>query len=146
DMGALWQATDAAARETAVAPHDATAWERLGRLRMRRFDRAGARDALERARSLHPSEEGLLDLATIAHLAGDLGSEVTACEQATHVAPESDRAWSRYAHALARTDRPRDCLAACERALALRDDPEVRDLAARARAATPRALDEQAAA
>ncbi len=74
DMGSLSQATDAAERETAAAPRDATAWERLGRLRMRRFDRAGARDALERARVLRPSVEGLLDLATIAHLAGDVGA------------------------------------------------------------------------
>ena len=44
------------------------------------------------------------------------------------LAPESPAAWSRYAHALARTDRVSDCLAACERALELADDPEVRDL------------------
>src|SRR4051812_48932450 len=59
DMGSLWQATDAAQRETEVAPQDSTAWERLGRLRMRRFDRDGAYAALERARALGPSEEGL---------------------------------------------------------------------------------------
>jgi tetratricopeptide (TPR) repeat protein len=140
DMGSLSQATDSAARETQVAPRDATAWERLGRLRMRKFDRAGAREALERARALHPSEEGLLDLATIAHLAGDLGAEVTACEQATVIAPESERAWSRYAHALARTDRTQDCLAACDRALKLAEDPEVRALAESVRARTPREL------
>ena len=105
--------------------------------------------ALERARALAPSEEGLLDLALVANLVGDVGAEVSACEQATALAPDSPRAWSRLAHALARTDRTAECLAACERALALRDDPEVRDLreqvlahgAARARAASrPRAL------
>ena len=140
DMGALWQATDAAQRETDVSPLDATAWERLGRLRMRRFDRAGARDALERARAIRPSAEGLLDLALIAHLAGDLGGEVSACEQATRVAPESGDVWSRYAHALARTDRTSDCLAACDRALALADDAEVRALADAVRARRPREL------
>ena len=140
DMGALWQAVDAAARETDVAPHDAAAWERLGRLRMRRFDRVGARTALERARAILPSEEGLLDLALIAHLAGDLGAEVTACEQATQVAPDSAGAWSRYAHALARTDRTQDCLAACERALKLADDAEVRALAQHIRERQPREL------
>jgi len=65
---------------------------------------------------------------------------VTACAQATVLAPESPVAWSRYAHALARTDRTRDCLAACDRALELGDDPEVRDLAERVRAAEPRVL------
>ena len=48
---------------------------------------------------------------------GDVGAEVTACEQATALAPESPDAWARYAHALARTDRVSDCLSACERAL-----------------------------
>src|SRR5689334_22531462 len=49
DMGALSQAVDAAEREVEAAPADASAWERLGRLRLRTFDRAGARAALERA-------------------------------------------------------------------------------------------------
>ena len=62
------------------------------------------------------------------NLMGDVGAEVTACEQATALAPESPDAWARYAHALARTDRASDCLAACERALDLAPDPEVRDL------------------
>ena len=39
------------------------------------------------------------------------------------LAPDSRGAWSRYAHALARTDRTQDCLAACERALALARRP-----------------------
>src|ERR671914_151277 len=83
DMGALSQAVEAAGREVAVAPADASAWERLGRLRLRAFDRAGARGALERARSAGPTEQGLLDLALVANLMGDVGAEVTACEQAT---------------------------------------------------------------
>jgi tetratricopeptide (TPR) repeat protein len=140
DMGALSQALEAAEREVAVAPADASAWERLGRLRLRVFDRAGAREALERARELGPSEQGLLDLALAANLAGDVGAEVTACEQATQLAPESEEAWARLAHALARTDRVSDCLAACERALELADDDEVRDLRDRVVAASPREL------
>src|SRR5689334_7674184 len=56
DMGAMSQAVDAAERETAAAPADASAWERLGRLRLRIFDRAGAREALERAREHGPTE------------------------------------------------------------------------------------------
>ena len=67
-MGSLSQAVDAAERETAAAPNDGTAWERLGRLRLRRFDREGAREALERARATEPSVEGLLDLALVANL------------------------------------------------------------------------------
>jgi tetratricopeptide (TPR) repeat protein len=140
DMGALSQAVDAAAREVEVAPSDASAWERLGRLRLRTFDREGARTALERARELHPSEQGLLDLALVANLEGDVGAEVTACEQATTLYPESAAAWARFAHALARTDRVSDCLEACERALELADDPEVRDLRERVLRAAPREL------
>jgi tetratricopeptide (TPR) repeat protein len=140
DMGSLSQAVDAAQNETAAAPRDSTAWERLGRLRLRRFDRAGAADALERAVALAPSEEGLLDLALAAHLLGDVGREVSACEQATQLDPSSPAAWARYAHALARTDRPSDCLAACDRALSLREDPEVRALADRVREQAPREL------
>jgi tetratricopeptide (TPR) repeat protein len=140
DMGALSQAVDAAEREVAAAPADASAWERLGRLRLRIFDRAGAREALERAREVGPTEEGLLDLALVAHLAGDVGAEVSACEQATALAPDSPTAWARRAHALARTDRVSDCLAACDRALELADDPEVRDLRERVQAMAPREL------
>ena len=146
DMGALSQAVEAAARECAAAPADPSAWERLGRLRLRSFDRGGAREALERARRLGPSEQGLLDLALVANLSGDVGAEVTACEQATLVAPESAAAWAGYAHALARTDRHSDCLAACERALELADDLEVRDLRERLLAAASRELTDRTAA
>jgi tetratricopeptide (TPR) repeat protein len=144
DMGSLSQAVEAAEREVARGPADASAWERLGRLRLRSFDRSGAREALEQARARGPSEQGLLDLALVANLSGDLGGEVTACEQATALAPKSAAAWSRYAHALARTDRTSDCLAACERALQLADDREVRDLREQVLAAAPRELTEAA--
>ena len=146
DMGSLSQAVDAAQRETETAPGDPTAWERLGRLRLRRFDREGAYRALLQARTLRPSEEGLLDLALAAHLLGDVGAEVSACEQATQVAPDSPGAWARYAHALARTDRTSEALAACDRTLQLRDDPEVAALAERLREQLPRALEERSAA
>ena len=139
-MGSLSQAVDAAERETQHAPNDGTAWERLGRLRLRRFDREGARAALEQAREVQPSVQGLLDLALVAHLMGDVGAEVSACEQATTLDPDSGTAWARYAHALARTDRPSDTLEAAERALALVDDAEVRDLRDRVRATLPREL------
>ncbi|HEU4657360.1 MAG TPA: tetratricopeptide repeat protein [Capillimicrobium sp.] len=140
DMGAIDLAAEAALRATDRAPADASAWERVGRLRLRLMDREGAIEALETARGLAPSVEGLLDLALAFHLAGDVGAEVTACEQATMLAPADGAAWSRYAHALARTDRVTDCLQACERALELGADAEVSDLAARMRDALPREL------
>jgi tetratricopeptide (TPR) repeat protein len=146
DMGSLSQAVDAAVRETERAPTDASAWERLGRLRLRTFDRAGAADALERARAIVPSEQGLLDLALAANLIGDVGTEVSATHQATELAPDSEAAWARYAHALARTDRTAECLEACERALALADDPEVRGLRDQVLAAAPRELGARTAA
>jgi tetratricopeptide (TPR) repeat protein len=140
DMGSFSLALDAAERTVAVAPNDASAWERLGRLRLARMDREGALSALERARLIGPTVEGLLDLALVFHLLGDVGAEVSAAEAATVLEPSSAPAWSRYAHALARTDRRTDTLAAAERALALADDPEVRDLRDRVLAAVPREL------
>src|SRR5215216_1659187 len=56
-MGALTQAIDEAVKECAAAPSDASAWERLGRLRLRLGDREGAREAFENARKHGPSEE-----------------------------------------------------------------------------------------
>ena len=146
DMGAIDLAAEAAARAAERAPADASAGERLGRLRLRLMDRAGALAALERARLIEPSVEGLLDLALAYHLAGDLGAEVSACDAATRLAADSPEAWSRYAHALARTDRSTECIEACERALELGGDPEVADLLERVRAAIPRELGERSAA
>jgi tetratricopeptide (TPR) repeat protein len=152
DMGALDQAADAAARAARRAPADASAWERLGRLRLRLMDREGATEALERARALGPSVEGLLDLALAYHLAGDVGAEVSAAHAATQLDPESRSAWSSYAHALARTDRISECIEACRRTLALaRDeeqgaDTEIEDLLAWAQAARPREVAQRSAA
>ena len=104
------------------------------------MDRPRALDALERARELGPTLEGLLDLTLAYHLAGDVGAEVSTAEAATRIAPESPAAWSRFAHALARTDRFAECERACARALQLAEDPEVEQLLASMRAAKPRAL------
>src|SRR4051794_20234483 len=140
-MGAIDLAAEAAMRAAERGPQDAGAWERVGRLRLRLLDRAGALDALERARRLGPSVEGLLDLALAHHLGGDLGGEVTATEQATLLDPEHPAAWTRYAHALARTDRVSDGIAAAERALHLAPgDEEVAELLARLHDAQPRVL------
>ena len=146
DMGAYDLAADAALRAARRAPADASAWERLGRLRIRLMDRQAAITALERARLIGPSVEGLLDLALAYHLAGDVGAEVSAAEAATVIEPESGAAWSTYAHALARTDRLVECKRACRRALALGRDAEVSDLLARVEAAVPRGLAASSAA
>ena len=146
DMGALDLAAEAAVRAANRAPNDASAWERLGRLRLRLNDRAGAISALERARLVGPSVDGLLDLALAHHLAGDVGAEVSAAHAATRIDPASQRAWSAYAHALARTDRLAECRDACRQALRLGKDDEVSQLLDRVEAATPRGLSERSAA
>ena len=140
DMGALDLAAEAADRAVARGPSDASAWERVGRLRLALSDRRAAIAALQRARALGASVEGLLDLALALKLAGDLGGELSVIEQATDVDPSSAAAWSRYAHALAHTDRITDCLTACERALRLGADPEVAALRERVREREPRVL------
>ena len=146
DMGAVDLAADAAVRAANRAPDDASAWERLGRLRLRLNDRAAAISALERARLVGPSVDGLLDLALAHHLAGDVGAEVSAAYAATQIDPTSSRAWSAYAHALARTDRLAECRDACRRALKLGKDDEVSQLLDRVEAATPRGLSARSAA
>jgi len=146
DMGALDLAADAAARAAERAPGDASAWERLGRLRLQLMDRVAAITALERARLMGPTVEGMLDLALAYHLAGDVGAEVSAAHGATIVDRSSQPAWSTYAHALARTDRIQECSDACRRALALGSDPEVSELLARVEAMTPREISERTAA
>src|SRR3984885_1440361 len=140
DMGAVDLAAEAAERAAKRAPNDASAWERLGRLRLRLMDREGAIAALEQARLTGPTVEGLLSLALAYHLAGDVGAEVSAAEAATRLDPDSQSAWSSYAHALARTDRLTECVEACQRALARGRNQEVRDLLARGGAAQPRSL------
>ncbi|HKG16201.1 MAG TPA: tetratricopeptide repeat protein [Solirubrobacteraceae bacterium] len=146
DMGAFSLAAEAAEREAGLAPQEAAAWERVGRLRLRLGDRAAARAAYERARQAGPTVEGLLDLALLHQLEGDLGAEVSACEQATRIDPGSAVAWGRLAHALARTSRVSEAVAACERALGLAEDEEVRDLLARLREIEAQALPQRTAA
>jgi len=146
DMGAFDLAADAAERATRRAPADASTWERLGRLRLRLGDRAAAIAALEQAKLVGPSVEGLVDLALAYHLAGDVGAEVSAAHAATGLEPESQTAWSAYAHALARTERLAECRDACRRALELGDSSEVRELLARVETVRPRGLSERSAA
>ena len=91
DMGAIDLAAEAAARGRRARPDDASEWARLGRLRLRLMDRAGAIDALRRAQSLEPTVEALLDLALALQLAGDIGGEVSVCEQAVELEPRVGR-------------------------------------------------------
>ncbi len=140
DQGWYELAEEAAVRAAERGPSDASAWERVGRLRLRLMDPERALEALERAQQIGPSVDGLLDLALARQLTGDLGGELSACEQATWLDPDSPIAWSRYAHALARSDRVTDCIVACERALDLEPDPEVSALLEWARAMQPRVL------
>jgi tetratricopeptide (TPR) repeat protein len=140
DMRAYDLAAEAAERAAERAPSDADAWERVGRLRLRLMQRGAALDALERARRLGPSLQALLDLALAYHLAGDVGGEVSATTQAVQQEPESLAAWSRHAHALARTERLTEGIQAAERASALGGDAEVADLLERLRAQMPRVL------
>jgi tetratricopeptide (TPR) repeat protein len=146
DMGAIDLAVEAAARAAERAPGDSSSWARLGRLRLRLMDREGAIEALERARLSGATVEALLDLALAYHLAGDVGAEVSAASEATLLDPDSQAAWSAYAHALARTDRINECLDACRRVLSLGDDDEVAELFERTQAAVPRQVSERSAA
>ncbi len=56
DIGAIDLAEEAAERAADRGPADASAWERLGRLRLRLLDREGSLQALRRAQELGPSE------------------------------------------------------------------------------------------
>src|SRR5256885_8090861 len=146
DMRAIPLAAEAAERAAERGPGDASAWERLGRLRLAQLDGRGAIPPLERARLIEPSVDGLLDLALAHHLAGDVGTEVSVCEEAIRIAPQWGPAWARFAHALARTDRVAEGIEACERALELGDDAEVAELLANLRERTPRVLPHRSAA
>lgn len=146
DMGALDLAAEAAERVARRFPNDASAWARLGRLRLRLMDLPGATEALETARLREPSVEVLLDLALAYHLAADIGAEVSAAQAATTIDHDSQTAWSAYAHALARTNRTQECIAACERALALGANTEVRELLDQVRATVPHELERESAA
>jgi tetratricopeptide (TPR) repeat protein len=105
------------------------------------MNQPAALEALERARRLGPSVDGLLDLALAYHLGGDVGGEVSATEQATRLDPDAAAAWARHAHALARTERSSEAIKAAERALRLApENAEVAELLGRLRDAQPRIL------
>ncbi|MEI2703189.1 MAG: tetratricopeptide repeat protein [Baekduia sp.] len=146
DMGALDLAAETADTAAGCDDRDASAFERVGRLRLALHDRVRARIALEQAAALGASADGLLDLALVRMLYGDVGGEVAATTAAVERAPANAEAWSRHAHALARTDRRVEALAACERALALEPgDEDVLALAERLHATAPRVLHKPAA-
>jgi tetratricopeptide (TPR) repeat protein len=140
-MRAYDLAAEAADRSAARGAPDASAYARVGRLRLRLMQREAALEALEEARRLGPSVDALLDLALARHLGGDVGGEVSATELAVQLDGESPAAWSRHAHALARTDRITDAIQAARRAVDLAPgDAEIGGLLQRLRDAVPRAL------
>jgi tetratricopeptide (TPR) repeat protein len=57
DIGAVDLAEEAAARAAQRGPSDPSAWERLGRLRLRLLDREGTLEALRKATALGAGEE-----------------------------------------------------------------------------------------
>ena len=141
DMGADDLAAEAADRCAARGAPDASAYARVGRLRLTLMQREAAVEALEQARRLAPSVDALLDLALAHQLGGDVGAEVTATGQAVHLDAQDPVAWSRHAHALARTDRLGEAIDAAERAAELApQDTELAGLLLRLREAVPRAL------
>lgn len=144
-MGSWGPALDSATKAAELRPADADAWARVGRIQLRRLNRDAAREALERARENGAQADVLLDLALARQLCGDIGGEVQACEEATRLDPAWQQAWARCAHALARTDRRSDCLAACARALELGPNPEVSRLREAVEASAPRELTDRAA-
>jgi len=144
-MGSWGPALDSAKTAAELRPADADGWARLGRIQLRRHDREGALQSLERARSEGADAEVLLDLALARRLCGDQGGEVNACFEATQLAPNWQQAWSRYAHALAGTDRRTDCLRACDRSLEFGPDAEVAELREQVAASTPREIADRAA-
>ena len=146
DMGAIDLAAEAAGRAAARAPADASAWERLGRLRLRLRDREAAIAAFERARR---SARRSRDCSISRWPTTWPGTSAPRCrprEAATAFDPESPPPGRRYAHALARTDRVAEAIEACRRALELGEDPEVEDLLATVQSAIPRELSERSAA
>ena len=111
DMGAIVQAAESAERETPARaratppPGSGSGGCASGSMdRRRRPRRAGARAACS-----SPSVEGLLDLALVHHLAGRRRRRRSPSASRRRAwSPSRAPAWSRYAHALARTDRPAD--------------------------------------
>jgi tetratricopeptide (TPR) repeat protein len=144
-MGSWGPAFDSAKLAAELRPADADGWARLGRIQLRRHDREGALNSLERARAEGADAEVLLDLALARRLCGDQGGEVNACFEATQLAPSWQQAWSRYAHALAGTDRRTDCLRACDRSLEFGPDAEVAELREQIAASAPREIADRAA-
>ncbi len=141
DMGAIDLAAEAADRVAARAPDDADAWARVGRLRLRLMQRdARARRAGARARDPGPTRTRCSTSRSPTSSAATSAARFRR-RAATQLAPDSAAAWARHAHALARTDRISDAIAACERALdAQPADAEVAELLERLRGAVPRVL------
>ena len=147
DMGALDLAAEAAERDLEGTGGFLGLGASGARLRLRQMWTGAARSGA-RARAGHRADAGdhARPRACLPPRPQTWEQRVSAAEGATAIDPESPEAWSAYAHALARTDRMQECVAACERALTFGADAEVVDLLDRARAAIPHVLAERSAA
>ena len=147
DMGSLSLAVDAAEREVDRAPDGRLG---LGAARPPAAaplrPRGRARGAGARARDRSRASRGCSTWRWSRTWPATSAPRCRPASRRRSSHPDSAAAWSRYAHALARTDRTAECLAACERALALLDDPEVRDLREQVLAMAPRELSSESAA
>lgn len=132
-MGLYELAAESAERECATNPRDGAAWGRLGYLRLRLLQAEPAREALTRARRLPGADvEMLLDLALADHLLGERVASLESVRTALKLDDMNLLAWTALAHALDRTGAVADCVAACDRALALGANPiEIGELRAR---------------
>lgn len=142
-MGLYELAAESAERECAANPRDGTAWSRLGGLRLRLLQPEAAREALTRARRLPDSDvDTLLNLALADHLLGDRTGALESARAALKLDETSAAAWTALAHALDRSGANADCIAACDRALALGGEPiELGELRARKAREQPAEID-----
>ncbi|MBI4896837.1 MAG: hypothetical protein HY827_00530 [Actinobacteria bacterium] len=142
-MGLHELAAEAAERECATNPRDGAAWARLGFLRLRLLQAEAAREALTRARRTPEADvDTLLDLSLANHLLGERTASLECVRAALKLDGESILAWTAMAHALDRTGATADCIAACDRALALGGDAvELGELRARKLREQPAEID-----
>lgn len=123
-------AAESAERECASNPRDGAAWARLGALRLRLLQPEAAREALTRARRLpDATADALLDLSLADHLLGERAASLESARAAQKLDNGNPLVWTALAHALDRSGAHKECIEACETALAIGADPvELGDL------------------
>lgn len=140
-MGLLELAAESAERECAADPGNGRAWARLGRLRLRLMQPEAAVAALSRTRVMPgATADAMLDLAVAQRLLDNTAEAADAARRATQLDDGDQAAWALYAIALDRTGASAECVIACDRALAIGDQPEITTLRARKLAERPAEL------